>query len=573
MTWLVVHIDMALEPDQKSEVDLFDKLEQWKNDRPWTSCPKVKVVIVGCEGAGKTTLAHSLTDAKLPESSATLKAERIVTKIGDVELTVCDTPPLEMDPDCPAVADQCLKKISRATFMGRLECSAWIYTINMGEKNRFEENDENVELMKTISSEQHFGESVWRNAIIVLTHADRFIKLHKEGGTHPEDNVKAILDAKVKEWADQLHDFLENNVNLRREISQKIPVIAAGITVDDEFEPGMSWINNIWLSLLLVIIEIALRLLFRGPILNGKYLVSFLTNHRHIYERRALNFDFDLCIERKRLVSYACSFLHSRELMLQYSPAIHHANLTLCHSDENDRLLENWRKMSHIVNIVVFGGDVSGKTALINSLFYGKEFLKEDVSTTELSWQTIAQKELTCRVCDTAGLDGQNCAAIQDEIDLVFFCIRITDDEDLIKNSIKSVKDAFGIDIWSRAVVVLTYANTLEPWLDYTAEVDKISKSVKGILRELAIAHSIPIVPSGYHKDMHIRGDPMQNNVWFIALWKKAISAAPIQHQPMLITWLNNNSRLHKYWNKLSKQGQLASCYKRMLIELLCAME
>lgn len=536
-------------------VEQFDKLDAWR----WKKVGIANIVVIGSKESGKTTLTLSLlgNDKDLPTQLQS--CERLGGRLG-TQLTIHDTPALEIE-HYPI----------KLSGIDMVACSSWIFTINMQE-TRFEENSDHITLMENIT--RSFGKDVWNKATIVLTFANIL--------TAELDPLQ--FEARLKLWTDLVRKYLHEKVKLGKEVATSVPVIAAGLpdqpllTTDPE---GTSYLNDIWLSLLLRskcdaqphIIKLLLRNLFKGPVTSGKHLFNLMTNQKSMYYDKLKEFKVE-----PRAVK-ACIFWHTLRIMLHNHLATYPNSLYSCQTTAENHycLLRYWKSITHTVNIIIAGEKESGKTALLNSLFYGKEVLGEKKYSDHSSlWEKIKHNDyelaMECRVRTTEGGlfdDSLAKACIENEFNLVFYCISIHEDQSFYERNIQHFTDCLGRDVWKKTVVIITFANCLDSGAKFETETKTKVESLRTFFHNY-LGENVVIGLAGYHNNVCIPDDP-KKSFWCIDIWMKAIPVAQTNSHPALITWLNTNTTLHKTL-KMKKSSPILSYYKKMFIDMLCSI-
>ena len=431
-----------------SQVELFDKLDEWR----WNKADKADVAIIGSEQSGKTTLALSLLDRNLPDEVLPTKScGKLDGQLEGIKLTIHDTPGLEIEHD-------------PVTFLRGTQMEnglAWIFTIDM-QQARFEENSVDIILMENIT--RSFGKDVWNRATVVLTFAN--VIAHERSHHQFEERLKL--------WTDKVHEYLHQKVNLMEEVASSVPVIAAGspnkplLTTDPE---GTSWLNDIWLSLFLrsrcyeqpYIVKFLLNNLFKGPVTSGKQLVNFMANHHLMYTEKAK--EWKLEVEPVRAVK-ACSFWHALRSMLHNHFATYPHSLSLCQINEDNclRILCYWQNITPTVNILVAGERGSGKTALVNSIFYGKKVIDESSDPQSI----LNEKPILHSDCELAIEMRVYYSTLFNEKDysnrkfnIIFYCISMYEDKLSYEDNIQNFTNFLGRDVWKKTIIVVTFSNCL----------------------------------------------------------------------------------------------------------------
>ena len=245
-----------------------------------------------------------------------------------------------------------------------------------------------------------------------------------------------------------------------------------------------------------------------------------------------------------------CAFVVSK-LLLYYL----HAVAMLFHDnyeDDLDRFMSEhlmddseWQEIStRPISILVTGKTGTGKSALINGLI-GKQVAEEGTTlgpqTSEVEkFQRIVNGVLM-KVFDSPGLqDGtenemeyiQEMSEKCKYVDLILYTIKMTDvrmhTDDV--SAMRKLTVVFGEEFWTKAVLVLTFANEVHiPGEDsyernfehfekklqlWNEQLPVVLKNTLGVAS--GIVSKIPIVPAGYYKVRDLPG----RRFWFSQIWK-----------------------------------------------------
>ena len=578
-------------PDANTEVALLKEAEEWKQCKGPARLlfkPNVKIVIVGIAGVGKSALANSLISSNLFLEGGsytvpcTTTSKRVAFGVGGDEVVIWDTPGFTArgSEDRKSLNDIKLKVFWP---IGKREADVLLYAIDMN-KSRFEENDMNITVMKMLT--ETFNQVFWKNAVIVLMNANICIDAIKDS-SDSSDYVKKRYIERRQEWERNIRQYLESSV-LPKDLVQNIQIIQAGYTSQShlETEPrGTSWVHDMWFSILHaaktaakpVVLRVLLHKIFEENLISGEKLVRFIASHQYVYQQKILDSGTHCIHERKRIIGFVCSFLNLQEVMLKNVHTLQRViALNESHGDHN--LLSYWKKVSSSVDIMVVGGLGSGKTSLINSLYFGREALAEGKtiypSTAKAYFKEFRHEKVTCRVWDTPGLQSYlediRLNYYSDKLGLFLFCIGIVENRKEVIRNLKNVTSILGKEVWQHAVIVLTFANVSITDQDYTSMVESWTDFIEKQLRDVTDPDNesnrkFKIVPAGYHEDKFISGDP-KREYWAINLWMEMVSEAKTWYQPALVQLLLNyfsNSFISRF------DKSMAAAFIHRLIELL----
>ena len=192
---------------------------------------ELRLLVTGKTGEGKSTLVNGLLGMKVAVEDAGF--ERCTTQVTEykaelhgVPVTVFDSPGLcyGTGDDDQCIADMKIKcqDLSLVLYCKNMTCSRLCY-------------DEQRTIIKLTAA---FGERFWEYTLLVLTFANKEDVLRRDEDEGPEphwDDVDAWEELKKKRfagrlkiWKEILHKFLIEEVGLKRDIVERIPVVPAG---------------------------------------------------------------------------------------------------------------------------------------------------------------------------------------------------------------------------------------------------------------------------------------------------------------------------------------------------------
>ena len=180
----------------------------------------IMIACVGKLGTGKSALINGIVGRKIAQegSSAFTETAAITLfeeaiQIGEkreVRIKIWDTPGLGDGFNCNE--EEYVKKLSICVAQSDL----LLYCLDM--RRRMERSD--IEEMQRLT--KYAGVDVWRNAVFVLTFANKVVPEDEE-----EDTSK-YFQAVLKSWEDAIHRVLTEKVQLPGDIADEVSIIPTG---------------------------------------------------------------------------------------------------------------------------------------------------------------------------------------------------------------------------------------------------------------------------------------------------------------------------------------------------------
>ncbi len=198
-----------------------------------------KVLITGNTGTGKSTLVKGLTEAYEPEADNLLPHTVKVTPYSfekdKISLTIFDTPGLKDDVNGTNDYSYLKDMVKNSQ-----EPNLLIFAIRMDDASF---RGEDMAVINNISAA--FGWKVWRNAMILLTFAN---KVHLDGYDYDSRENKVYYTRLRGEFAMKITEILRQ-YQVQDDVANNIPIIPVGL-VQQPFIPsderGVSWVKEFW---------------------------------------------------------------------------------------------------------------------------------------------------------------------------------------------------------------------------------------------------------------------------------------------------------------------------------------
>ena len=163
------------------------------------------------------------------------------TRIGEVQVNVFDTPGLQ---DGTTREAEYLKDI-KDNCEGVIDLL--IYCIDMS-KARYVRGGREIEATRKLTGV--LGSDIWKNALFVLTFANRYINEAEDKYDEPEEIEEEFLKRK-KLWTNTIRAALRDEVGVDTDIADNVRVIPAGHANKPQLlENSEYWMSNLWFEAL-----------------------------------------------------------------------------------------------------------------------------------------------------------------------------------------------------------------------------------------------------------------------------------------------------------------------------------
>ena len=198
---------------------------------------RIVILTIGASGTGKSALINGLVGAEVAkEGGETLFSQtRQITLYKankkDTDIDVWDTPGMEVVNESVGI-EQLVTDIQDKV----REVDLVLFCTNMTSA-RFRQGDhQNVRIMT-----KAFGESIWKNAVFVLTFANQVKPPPTRKGTPPRE----YFDERLLEWKGQIQSALKKN-GVPEELAESVKVVPAGYYDECSLPGRHNWLSDFW---------------------------------------------------------------------------------------------------------------------------------------------------------------------------------------------------------------------------------------------------------------------------------------------------------------------------------------
>ena len=228
---------------------------------------ELRLLVIGGRGVGKSTLVNGIlggdgydaTEAGCFEGGTRTVAKRNKNIYG-VPVVIFDTPGLQESSEddgmyVSSVIEEIKKKCQNLTL--------FLYCMNMTTLRLHSKEEDKHAIVKLTAA---FGEDIWKHAVLVLTFANkedvsRRDERDEDEGPEPhwdDDDAWKVLkkkrfEGRLEKWKEGFHKFLIEEVGIRKDIAERIPVVPAGDHRETKgnYEPYRlpdcdDWLDEFW---------------------------------------------------------------------------------------------------------------------------------------------------------------------------------------------------------------------------------------------------------------------------------------------------------------------------------------
>ena len=219
----------------------------------YRNAKSVRILITGKTGTGKSTLVNGILGVKTNgkgaakegngiKESCTAEVTAYKTKKRKVDITVWDSPGLQ---DGTENQDSYLREMEKKCTPRDLT----MYCIKVAD-TRFVRGTDNPDVVAMKKFTQSLGVDFWKNAIVVLTFANALEIFHVEWKDLQRKERATAFKSVIQEWRDQVQKILVDDINVPKEIVDKIPIIPAGHYTLRALPDRNYWLSALWFECL-----------------------------------------------------------------------------------------------------------------------------------------------------------------------------------------------------------------------------------------------------------------------------------------------------------------------------------
>ena len=236
---------MAAKIEKLQKDYINDVMNEW-----WGSSKSLKILITGKTGTGKSSLVNAIIGKEVAKVGKSLDPETSIvssykTEVDGVEVVVWDSPGLQ---DSLKHEDAYLHDIE-TNCKGNVDL--FLYCISM-QNTRFVEGNRDIQAMTKLT--EKLGKEIWKNAVVVLSCANKYISATKTGmsrGDDPNERVIPIFHQQLETWKEKLAVTFERDLHLSKDTIAKLPIVPAGrrglptlLKLKDE----TPWLSKLWME-------------------------------------------------------------------------------------------------------------------------------------------------------------------------------------------------------------------------------------------------------------------------------------------------------------------------------------